>query len=297
MDKKFKKYKLPSEPKSWFDSYIVLYNLKGGTKTIPIVLSPTGLNENISASYDQQTSPGRSAPIISYTNTGARTLSFSIRVSVNTLPTEYGKDVTAYVSNLKALLYPDYSSSVGIIRSPHCKVVIGNLKLDGVCTSFSASYQDLYMESGEFGIADVDLSFTEVVKNAPGNVNIINKTIAQNTSNIGTAEDVEPILTLSGNGVGENNSNPYMYGKNSDVVVSATGGATHYPMGMTTLGYTCKKSSGIDYGDMTFDFNNILSILNSNDAKKNDLYYIYYHLFYNGNEVDKQKKCRKVKIS
>lgn len=296
MAKKYTYNSLPKKPVKWFDSYIIMYNVKGGTKKIPIVLSPTGINESISVSYDQQTSPGRSAPVISYTNTGARTLSFTMRVSSDTLPSDYGKDVNSYVSNLKAMLYPDYSSKTGIIRSPHCLVVIGNLKIDGVCTSFGAAYQEIYRSNGQFAYVDVDLSFMEVLKTAPGNVNIIEQSVAQNDSNISSGTDVTPILTLLGDGVGENNSTPYSYSKNSNVVVGSEGGASYYPLSLCKLGFTAKKSTGIVYNTMYYDFNDILGILNDNDAKKGDLYYIYYHLFYNGNEVDKQKKCRKIKI-
>ena len=175
---------LPKKARNWFNSYITIYNVKGGTSTIDVVLSPTGLSESISASYDQQTAPGRSAPVVSYSSTGARTLNFTMRVSIDTLPSGFGKNLNAYIDNIKALMYPDYSNKDGIIKSPHCKVVIGNIKLDGVCTSFSVSYQDLHAKNGNYSVADVDLGFLEVLEVAPGNVNIIESSVSTNSANI-----------------------------------------------------------------------------------------------------------------
>lgn len=292
-----KKYdNLPKEPRTWFDSYIIIYNVKGGTKTIPIVLSPTGISENLSASFDQQTSAGRSAPVISYSSTGARTINFNMRVSADMLPSGYGKNTKNYISALKALLFPDYSSSIGIIKSPHCLVVIGKLKLDGVCTSFGATYQDIFGKNGQHTVVDVDLSFTEVLKNAPGNVNIIEQKVASNDTNIGSAYEEDPILTLSGDGIGANSNNPYKYEKGINNIVGENGGATVYPVSLCKVGYTLKKGTEVVYNTMYYDINDIFGILNGNGAKSGNIYLLFYHLFYQGAEVDKQEKCRKIQI-
>ena len=293
---------LPKESVSWFSSYILVYNVANmNTFKIPIVLSPSNVSESISATYDSQTAPGRSAPVISYSSTGARTLSFSMRVSMDMLPKGYGKNIDLYINSLKSLLYPDYSVSGGVIRPPHCKVVIGSISIDGVCTSFSATYNNVFAKRGQFMVADVDLGFTEVLKKAPGNVYFITGEKEKDTDyDVKATFEQSPTLTLFQNGAVYKSSTGEMcnYKLNSNVM----GEASYYPADMCSLGYTLYRASGkyeskwLTSG-MVYDLSEIFTLLNSEPISDSNTYYrLFYHLLYDGNEVDSQRKFRYIKI-
>jgi len=290
---------LPKNSVSWFSSYILVYNVANmNTLKIPIVLSPSNVSESISASYDSQTAPGRSAPTISYSNTGARTLSFGMRVSMDMLPKGYGKNIDLYINHLKSLLYPDYSVSGGVIRPPHCKVVIGSISIDGVCNSFSASYSNVFAKRGQFLVADVDLSFTEVLKTAPGNVYFITGEKEKDTDyEVKATFEQSPTLTLFENGAVYKSSSgnicPYKQGSNK------LGDASYYPVDMCYLGYSLKKGLEELTDGIIFDINRIYEILNNEKyvASQANVYYrLTYYLYYNGHIVDDQTKFRFIKI-
>ena len=292
---------LPKDSISWFSSYIIVYNVNGNTLKIPIVLSPNNVSESISASYDQQTAAGRSAPIISYSNTGARNLNFSMRVSIDMLPKGYGKDIDKYIDSLKSMLYPDYTRPGGIIRPPHCKVVIGSIVLDGVCTSFNVSYQNVYAKRGQFMVADVDLSFTETLDGAPGNVYFISGAADKDDDYVVKATfDQSPTLTLFEKGA--------VYKSSSGEICEykrlsrSLGDASYAPVDLCSLGYTLYKqssNSGYITDKMVYNINEIYDLLDNEPYGTyggNAIYRLYYHLIYNGNEVDSQKKFRYIKI-
>ena len=173
---------------------------------IPILFSPTGLSESVASNYDQQSIPGRSGPIISYSNTGARQVTMSLMVSPDYLPVGYSS-VSQYVNAIKALEYPEYNNE--IILSPNCYLHLPNLEIDGVCTSVNISYKTDRLIGNSFA-AEIDLSFMEVNDNIRGAVNIINGGYAtssspssgsNSTSYNDFVTDVSPKLVLSGSGL------------------------------------------------------------------------------------------------
>ena len=158
----------PRSFQSNFVGSITNYAIDTGVKgrVIPFVFSPTGLTDSVSANFNQTTIPGGSAPQITYTNTGARQVSFSLELPLDYLPPNSAyTDFEDYLNAFRALVYPKYTSGGGRVQSPHCKLVTSNIEIDGVCTNCSIEYKtDRYALDGSMS-ATVSLSFLEVIDN------------------------------------------------------------------------------------------------------------------------------------
>lgn len=100
----------------YFDSFIL--NLATGS--IIEFAMPRSITDNISASFEAQNVRGRSAPMQSYSETGARQISFQIEIQADFCKEEF--NVT--IAKLKALAYPVYSSEV---INPSCMIKLGNV--------------------------------------------------------------------------------------------------------------------------------------------------------------------------
>ena len=181
------------------DCYIINTSLNPGEsgRTIPLMFSPNSLSDSVSASYNQQQLPGGSAPVITYSGTGARQLSMDFFVPIDYLPpsSEY-KNTEQYLNALRALLYPKYSGVS--VKPPTCEVYLTNTMLLGVCTQCSISYKtdQRYGNDGALG-ADVSLTFLEVVDSLWSNEQIFNKDIHLGANNIGVYEE-RPITNAGG---------------------------------------------------------------------------------------------------
>jgi hypothetical protein len=147
---------------------ITNFAIDTGTKgrVIPIVFSPSSLSDSVQASFTQTTIPGASAPQVTYTATGARTVSLSLELPLDYLPpsSDY-TDFEDYLNAFRALVYPKYATSGGKVESPHCKLVTSNIEIDGVCTQCSIEYRtDRFANDGSMS-AEISLSFLEVLDN------------------------------------------------------------------------------------------------------------------------------------
>ena len=71
-----------------FECYIENKSLDAGSKgaKIPLLFSPNSLSDNVAANFNQQSIPGGSAPVITYSGTGARTVSLDFFVPIDYLP-------------------------------------------------------------------------------------------------------------------------------------------------------------------------------------------------------------------
>lgn len=137
---------------------------------IPLLFSPNNISESITANYDQQTIPGRSSPVITYSSTGARQVSINISVTPDYLPSGYSS-VEEYLRALKALEFPTYSN--GSITAPNCYLKLPNLDLDGVCTSVNIEYKTDRITTNKSMAADVSLQFLEVETTVKGAVYVV----------------------------------------------------------------------------------------------------------------------------
>ena len=196
-------------PKNFQQNYqgtIINYSIDTGVKgrVIPFVFSPESISDTVSASYSQTTIPGASAPQITYTATGARTVSFSIVLPLDYLPPSSDfKNFEDYLNAFRALVYPKYTNS-GKVESPHCKLTTTNIEIDGVCTNCGIDYRTDRIAGDGSMSATVSLSFLEVIDNvgkidakfiANSKVNVLGKTnmtvITSNYDNISTNTHVD----------------------------------------------------------------------------------------------------------
>ena len=131
-------------------------------KRIQFKLIPDDLSESLSASFEPQSIRGRSAPFLSYENTGSRTVSFSV-----TLHEEYcDGGILDTVNKLKALVYPTYVGS--IVAAPKCYVRFGNMiGMKAIIESVGVSWEKPILRDANgksfFAKAEVSLDFTELI--------------------------------------------------------------------------------------------------------------------------------------
>ena len=156
---------VPKHFQSNFVGSITNFAIDTGVKgrVIPFVFSPESLTDTVQASFTQQAIPGSSGPQVTYSSTGARTVSFSLNLPLDYLPpNSLFEDFEDYLNAFRALVYPRYSAAGGKVESPHCKLVMSNIDIDGVCQNCSIEYKtDRYANDGSMS-ASVSLSFLEV---------------------------------------------------------------------------------------------------------------------------------------
>lgn len=150
-------------PFDWFSAYIV--STSSGITMLPLPTIPESVSDQLSLNTYEQAIVGRSAPIISYVNTGARQVNFTIALADDYMPTnESGTQytITEYVAALKSLVYPEYGSK---INAPNITCKIGNIKISGICTGVNVTWKgplSNVIAGGCFSRCDVQISIKEV---------------------------------------------------------------------------------------------------------------------------------------
>lgn len=201
-----------------YTSYIINKNLSSNSTgyLVPILFSPDNYSENLSSTYDQQNIPGRSAPVISYSYTGARQVNVSFNVYADHLPQGY-YNLSTYINAIKALEYPNYSN--GIVTAPSSQLNLPGLSIDGVCSSVSIEYKTDRFKNNSPTAAVISLTFIEVLETIKGAINIINggdsRAIETSTSSVfknfvdESNSSLERKLILNGYGVNQSTSIDY----------------------------------------------------------------------------------------
>lgn len=165
----------------WVSAYIASTSSGIAEGVLPLPTIPQSVSESVQLNTAEQAIVARSAPIISYVNTGARTVSFQIALADDYMPTR-GKGGTQYtlheyIDTLKSLEYPNYKSNEIVV--PQVILKIANVKLKGICTSVQVTWNGplsnaIYSKgsSGTYSRADVSLQFKEVSNVVKGSVQI-----------------------------------------------------------------------------------------------------------------------------
>lgn len=174
-----------------FECYIVNKSLPAGSKgtKIPLLFSPSSISDSLSASFNQQAIPGGSAPVITYSGTGARTVAIDFAVPIDYLPPNTNfKDTEEYLNALRALVYPRYNGTK--IEPPACTLHLTNLVIDGVCTQCNINYKtdQGYGEDGALG-AEVSITFMEVLSKAISNNEVSGRTTILVDTKVGTYKE------------------------------------------------------------------------------------------------------------
>lgn len=142
-----------STVKEYIPCYII--NLVTGTR-IEFDITPDSIEDSNNASFDSQSIRGRSSPYQGYSESGPRTISYSV-----TLHHDLCKDgLLNTVNKLKALTYPEYG---GILQLPLCLVRLGDMiHCKAIVGDVGVSWQKP-IRDGIYLVADISISFTEVV--------------------------------------------------------------------------------------------------------------------------------------
>lgn len=161
----------------WFSAYIASTSSQIGEGVLPLPTIPETIAESLSLNTNEQQIVARSAPIVSYTSTNARTISFAFPIADDYMPTRgtNGTQYTIdeYINALKSLEYPRYTSNEVIV--PQCVLKIGNIKAKGIVTSVSVNWKgplSNILAGGCFSRADVTIQFKEVSNTVKGAINI-----------------------------------------------------------------------------------------------------------------------------
>lgn len=144
-----------------FSSYIK-NNLTG--KVIPFPVTPQ-LSESVSANYTQQDIIGASRPRILYSNTGAETKSLSLKNLTEDYLADGFSNLYEYVKSLKALAYPNYTSS-GVVKSPNATLFIGDRRMSCVVTNVSVSWGE-QVKNSNYLSCNVDMTLLMTRDNVP----------------------------------------------------------------------------------------------------------------------------------
>ena len=163
----------------WVSAYLLSTSSQlTGDNYLPLPTTPQNVSEGINANTYDQDIVGRSSPLISYGSTGARTISFSIEVADDYMPmkangTRY--TIKSYVSALKSLVYPRYSSLQVI--APQCTLHIGNVTSSGIVTSVNVSWGGPLSSIdgsgvGTFTRATIQIQFKEIRAAVVGSIDI-----------------------------------------------------------------------------------------------------------------------------
>lgn len=161
----------------WFSAYIASTSSKIENGVLPLPTIPEVVAESIALNTQEQAIIARSAPIISYSSTGARSISFTFAVADDYMPTKglngAQYSIVEYIDAIKSLVYPRYTTSEVI--SPQCVLKIGNIKMKGILTSVSVNWKGPLSNiilGGSFTRADVTLQFREVSNTVRGAIDI-----------------------------------------------------------------------------------------------------------------------------
>lgn len=161
----------------WFSAYIASTSSSIENGVLPLPTIPESISESISLNTFDQAIVARSAPIVSYGNTGARQVSFTFAIADDYMPTrgEGGTQYTIveYIDALKSLEYPTYNTNEVVV--PQCVLRIGNIKLKGIVTSVSVSWKgplSNVLMGGCYSRADISLQFKEISNTVKGAIDI-----------------------------------------------------------------------------------------------------------------------------
>ena len=174
----------------FLDCWIINNLIPDGSKGhyIPLMFSPNSISDSVATSYNSQAIPGGSAPVVTYSSTGARQVSIDFFVPIDYLPSNTSYENTEeYLNALRALMYPKYSGNV--VKSPSCTLYLTNITIDGVCTQCNISYKtdQRYGNDGALG-AEVSLTIMEVERYLKGSEEVAGSLVALGENNVGVYE-------------------------------------------------------------------------------------------------------------
>lgn len=182
-----------------------IMDLNTSAKVVFDVEMPETVNDSYVANFSDQVTQGRSSPFKAYSNSGPRTVSFTVVLSL-----DYRRDLNSVVNSLRAMLKP-YKATV--LTPPYVMVRIGDfLNIKAVPQSFDVVWKGGYKDS-MYRICECTFQFSEV-----------EDTGTFNTSKSNTSSLLETNINTSGNNVSskKGSSNAVQYEVGSEYNLTET---------------------------------------------------------------------------
>lgn len=170
----------------WATAYITSISSNIQENELPLPTLPQQVSESVSLNTYDQAIVARWAPIISYTSTNARTISFTIGIADDYMPYNQSQKrvftIQEYINALKSLEYPRYVSNnktnASEVVPPQCVLKLANIKASGIITSVNVNWNGPLSSAiygGTYSRADVSIQFKEVSNTVKGSITVKNE--------------------------------------------------------------------------------------------------------------------------
>lgn len=154
------------------DNYIYLYH----TDTwVYLPMYPDSIQDSMKVSFQETNALSRTAPVLSYNNSGPRTVQFNLQLhrdmfndanmNYSNLRVKIGDDyVDTMIKQLQAIALPKYQATSKSVVPPMVAVRFGDeIFVKGVVNSqISVTYKKPILSNGKYACVDVAFTVTEV---------------------------------------------------------------------------------------------------------------------------------------
>lgn len=160
----------------FLDNYIYISHLDDGIKYWRLPVYPDEVTDNMSSTFRENNALGRSAPVMTYSNSGPRTVSFNFDLHrdmmddvnenySNSLLQGEGED---YIENLihalQAIAVPKYNLANKYVEPPMVAIRLGDeIFIKGVVSqAIQVSYKKPILSNNKYAMVSLGLTITEV---------------------------------------------------------------------------------------------------------------------------------------
>lgn len=157
------------------ENYIYFYHID---KFLIIPTYPESVQDSLTSTFGQTNPLARSAPIMSYSHSGPRTVQISLKLhrdmmtqvnisasNFNRQEIELGDDyVDVLLKQLQAMALPRYQANAKMVNPPILALRLGNeIYVKGVVNGgINVTYSGPILNSNKYAIADVTFTVTEI---------------------------------------------------------------------------------------------------------------------------------------
>lgn len=139
------------------DCWIIVYH-SDDIQSEYLPMYPDEVSDSQSAIWSSQQIIGRSSPIVAYTGTDARKISFNMTLHREMSTSyKYKDDIEDIIKLIRSALYPKYMT-VGLIP-PKIRVVLGELAVDGILENASFNWKKPIIDK-KYMVCDVGMQIT-----------------------------------------------------------------------------------------------------------------------------------------
>lgn len=153
------------------DNYIYLYH----TDTFVILPTyPDSITDNLSSTFNSTYALSRSAPILSYSYSGPRSVRINldlhrdmldlVNTNISNMKVEIGDDyVDTIIKNLQSIAYPKYSTTTKAVTPPEVAIRFGKeIFIKGVVNgSIGITYTKPILSNGKYAQVSIGFDVTE----------------------------------------------------------------------------------------------------------------------------------------